>query len=241
MMTKPILFLVPMTGALPLQHLKTCFSGVEDVEVMSISQGPSAILSRADQTLSGADSIRLVKEVESAGCKAVVIGCLSDPNLSALRESVKIPVIGAMQVAMHICAMLAGRFSLICCQEPYIKRSKEDLIAQYGFGARVASIRQVPAATHEIAELSMQKPTPKKLVEMTLHECSEAIEMDGATALVFGCGVFTLLIDDIRRELKEKGYDLPVINPFYLAVDTARFFTQQGLSHSQLAFPLNNK
>lgn len=239
-MAKPIMFLVPMTSELPLKHLKTCFSGIEDVDVIPIEQGPPAILSRTDQILAGYDSIKKVRKAESAGYRAVVIGCLGDPNLDALRESVKIPVIGAMQAAMHFCAMLANRFSIICCGEAYIKRSKEDLIARYNFQSQVASIRQVPSPTSEIAELSMDKDQSGKISDLTTHECIQAIQIDSATAIIFGCGVFTLMVDDIRMKLKEKGYDLPVINPFYFAVDLARFYIEQGLSHSQLAFPLSN-
>lgn len=237
--SKRIMVLHPMTRL--AEGVKEFFAGVEDVEVVSVSQGPEVILSRADQALAGFDMIRLAKEAERTGFGAIVIDCHGDPNLYHLREAVRIPVLGVMQVAMHFCSLLAHSFAIIIPEEPlYTRRSKEDLVIRYGFESKVASIRMVsfnqPAEV--VAELTRRKPIAEEIIEAGVKVCIEAIKEDDAGAITFGCGVLLNAIGELVGRLKERGFDVPVVNPLPFAVEVARFLIAQKLSHSIMSFPL---
>jgi allantoin racemase len=235
-----IMVLSPMASVKLAELPKELFAEADDVTVVALSQGPDIINSRMEQVLAGPDSVRSVKEAEANGYQAVVLACHGDPNLFQLREAVSIPVLGAMQVGMHFCSLLAAQFSIISSPGLYIKRSKQDLIIRYGFERRIASLRTVPfkQPIEEVADLSRRKPIPKEIIQPAIEECIKAIEGDDATAITFGCGVLMLLAEDLKKQLRERGFEIPVINPLPLAVDVARLLIRQGLSHSGLAYPL---
>jgi len=236
--SKKIMILHPMLKL--AEGEREYFAGVEDVDVVDVKQGPDVIRSRVDQALAGVDSVRLAKEAERAGYGAIVIDCHGDPNLYHLREAVRIPVLGVMQVAMHFCSMLAHRFSIIVPEELYTKRSKEDLIIRYGFESKIASVRMIAFGKplDVIAELSRRKPAPKEIIEPAFRECIAAIKDDDAGAITFGCAALFNTVDELEKRLREKGFEVPIINPLPFTVEVARLLINQKISHSTVSFPL---
>jgi len=236
--SKPIMLLHAMVKGADTE--RQFFAASEDVEVVSLAQGPDYMTSRADQATAGFDSVRLAREAERAGYKAIVISCHGDPNLFSLREAVRIPVLGVMQSAMHFCSLLAHSFSIIVPEEIYTMRSKQDLITRYGFERKVASVRRIPYTQplETIATLSRSSPIPEEIVEPALRQCLEAIEKDDAGAITFGCGTLLFMAEELKKRIKERGIDIPVINPAPLTVHLARLMISQGLSHSNLSFPM---
>jgi allantoin racemase len=214
------------------------FAGVEDVEVVSLSSGVEVVESRMDHALCSPDAIRKALEAEKDGFKAIVFSCHGDPDLYPMREAVRIPVLGTMQVAMHFCAMLAGRFSIMV-PSIGIKRDQEDNVTKYGLQSKVASIRVVPfkRPIGEISQLSMQRPIPEVVLEPVLEACTRAIEDDDACGITFGCGCFTAMAAEVEGRLKKRGYDLLVINPLPFAVEMARSLIRLNMSHSARAYP----
>ncbi len=237
-----ILALLPMIKG--VEFVKNYFAGWQDVDVVSLDQGPEIITTRVDYALAGLDSVRKAREAEKAGYKAIIVLCLGDPNLFSLREAVSIPVLGPLQTTWHFCSMLAGRFSIISPIEieELANHDWEDLWARYEFKDNLVSVRQIPfkQSLEEIGKLSMQKPIPEELVQPALDACIKAIEQDGAPAITFGCTFISGLVDEVIARLKAKGYSIPVINPVPLTVEVARLLIKMKLSHSAKAFPLAN-
>jgi len=214
------------------------FAGVEDVEIVGLSEGPDVIHNREDIALAGVDTIRKVREAEKAGCKAVVLTCHGDPNLYAIREAVRIPVVGIMEVAMHFCAMLAHRFSILV-PNLAIKRWQEENVIKYGFESKVASIRQVPfkVPLEDVLALSRRKPIPNEVIEPFVEEAVKAIQEDDAGAITFGCGGVRRLYDELRKRLREKGFEVPVVNPLPFGLDIARVLIKHELTQSSRCYP----
>lgn len=237
-----ILALLPMReGA---EFFKDYFAGWEDIDVVSLDQGAKVITTRVDYALAGFDSVRKAREAEKSGYKAIIILCLGDPNMFSLREAVRIPVLGPLQTAWHFCSMLAGRFSIVSPGDinELAKHDWEDLWARYKFKDNLVSARQIPfrQSIGEIGKLSMQKPIPEELIQLTLDTCIKAIEEDEAPAVTFGCTFISAIVDEVIVRLKAKGVDVPVINPVPLTMEVARFLIKMKLSHSAKAFPLAN-
>jgi len=235
-----ILALLPMTkGA---EYFKHYFADWQDVDVMSLDQGPEIITTRVDYALAGFDSVKKAIEAEKAGYKALVVLCLGDPNLFSLREAVSIPVLGPLQTTWHFCSMLANRFSIISPIdiEELAKQDWEDLWARYEFKENLVTARQIPfkESLEEIGKLSMQKPIPEQLVQPALETCIQAIEQDGAPAITFGCAFISGVVDEVIVRLRAKGYRIPIINPVPFTVEVARFLIRMKLSHSAKTFPL---
>ena len=222
------------------EYAREMLAGEKDVEVVSLSQGPAVNRSAMDYALGGMDSVIKAREAEKTGYEAIIITCHGDPNLYPLRESVRIPVLGVMQVAMHMCSLLARRFTILVPRELFTKRSKEDAIARYGFESKIASVRQVSfdVPLEDVAGLSKLKPAPKEIIEPVLDEAIKAIEEDDATAITFGCLFLVMLADELQERLKERGFDVLIMNTLPVAVDLARLLIKNRLTHSALAFPL---
>jgi len=233
-----IMVLHPMCdGADFVQDL---LAGKEDFEVVSLDKGPRVTRSAMDYALAGPDCVKKAREAEKAGYGAIILTCHGDPNLYSLREAVRIPVLGCTQVAMHLCSLLARRFSILVPHELFTKRSKEDAIARYGFGSKIASIRQVSfeVPLDEVAELSRRRPIPEGIIGPVLNEAIKAIEEDDATAITFGCLFMGMIGDELRKQLKDKGFDVLVVNTLPTALEVARLLVKNKMTHSALAFPL---
>jgi len=221
-----------------VEEKKDFFAGVQDVDVVGLSEGPDVIHNREDIALAGFDTIRKVKDAEKAGYQAIVMSCHGDPNLYSVREAVRIPVVGIMELAMHFCAVLAHRFSILV-PNLAIKRWQEENAIKYGFESKLASVRLVPfkVPLEEVLELSRRKPIPNEVIEPVVEECIKAIEEDDAGAITFGCGCFRRLEGELRQQLRGKGFEVPVVNPLPLAVDVARILIKHKLTQSLRCYP----
>jgi len=236
-----ILVLHPMVQG--VEKYKKFFADQKDVEVQGLNEGPDVIRTRADQALAGLDSVKKVVDAEKAGFKAIVLTCHGDPNLFSLRETVRIPLLGPMQTAMHFCSLLSGQFSIMTTHEVYTRHSKQDLIARYGFGPKIASIRPVPfpIPLFEVGMASMQRPVPENIFKPALNECIKALQEDHAEAITFGCGAFLWMASELEKELRSQGIDVVSINPVPFTVEVARLLIKTGVSHSALAYPFTSE
>jgi allantoin racemase len=222
------------------------FAGQEDVDVVSLTEGPVVSHTRVDYALGGPDSIIKAKEGEKAGYKAIVLTCNGDPNLYPIREAVRIPVLGPSSVSFHFCSMLAHRFSVLVPNRPgggggvRSSGSKADCAALYGLTHKIASVRAVPFTVllEEVGRLSRQKPIPDIIMEPMVNEIIKAINEDQATAITFGCAYFAMMEKEVKKRLAAQGLDVLLINPLPIAVDVARILVKNKLSHSALSFPL---
>jgi len=235
-----IMVLHPMIDG--LEDKKEFFANDNDIDIIGLSQRVGSIHCLEDVALVGAECVDKVKEFEKAGYGAVVLTCHGDPNLFSLREAVRIPVVGLMEVAMHFCAMLSRKFSILT-PNLAIKRWQENNAIQYGFDRRIASIRVVPFEfpLENIVEYARQEPIAREIVAPVIAECIRAIKEDDATAITFGCGAFKRMAEDVRIGVKEGGYEVPIVNPLPLGVETARLLIKQKLSHSLSCYPGSRK
>ena len=97
---KKIMLLHPMVEG--IERMRRYFAGVEDIAIVGLTEGPAIIHNRKDAALVGPDTIRKALEGEKAGYQAIVLSCHGDPNLNSVREAVRIPVIGPMEVAANL-------------------------------------------------------------------------------------------------------------------------------------------
>lgn len=233
-----IMILHPMCDG--ADFARDVLAGNEDIDVVSLEHGPTITRSEMDYALSGLDMVKKAKEAEKAGYQAIVLTCQGDPNLYPLREAVRIPVLGSTQIAVHLCSLLARRFSILVPGELlFTKRSKEDAIARYGFGAKLASIRLVSFGMplENLAEISKRRPVPEEVVMPVVNGAIKAIEEDDASAITFGCLFMSMIKDELEKRLRERGFDVLIINPLPIALEVARLLVRNKLTHSALAFP----
>jgi allantoin racemase len=200
-----------------------------DVSCTTLAAGPPSIESRVDEAIAVPGMIAAAVQAEKEGAQALVIDCMADPGLGALRESVEIPVLGVAQTSMAICASLASRFGIVTVLGR-VAPLFGDLVATYGYESRYAGCRWVDIPVLEIDQ--RQREVQDGLARHALQ-----LVRDGADAIILGCTGFMGCAEAIRENLRAQGFAVPVIDPLPTTVSFAATLIRHGLSHSQVSFP----
>ena len=205
--------------------------GIFKVSTSQIDIGPASIECEYDEAMCQPDTILKIIDAEKEGCDAAVIDCMGDPGLQASRECVKIPVIGPCETAMHYASMLGHKFSVLTVLERTIPLI-ENLSLIYGVSSKLTSVRPVNIPVLELEnDLNY---TIKRMTEISI----DSIINDHASVIIFGCTGMLGCADALKNKLLEQGYDVPVIDPIPLAVQTAYTCAKLKLSQSKHSYPL---
>ena len=179
--------------------------------------------------MSAMAEVEAVIEAERKGYDAVTLLCFYDPNLEALYTAVDIPVVGPLTVSCYYAAMLGDKFSCLlpCNCNP---ATEVRLVRTTGLESRLASVRGVEFTDPEMTvdkaiACSLTKfdsPEAEDLVQDIVNTCIKCIDEDGARAMIIAAGGFIFLGNRIRKGLKDRGYQIPVIEPLPLAIEVAK-------------------
>ncbi|MEM2337663.1 MAG: aspartate/glutamate racemase family protein [Candidatus Bathyarchaeia archaeon] len=199
----------------------------KDVElsVVSIEKGPASIESAYDEELAAPWILEKVMEAEKSGFDAVIIDCMGDPALNAAREIVKIPLIGPCQASMAIASTLCEKFSVVTVLKrllPLFWRK----VKEYGFDAKVASVRSVEVPVLELEE--KRSEVKAKL----LAESKKAVNEDGAGAIILGCTGMVGMAAELQEAI-----GIPVIDPAVASIKLAECLVDMKIAHSKLEYP----
>ena len=201
------------------------------VSASQIDIGPASIESEFDEAMCQPDTILKIIEAEKEGCDAVVIDCMGDPGLQGARECVSIPVIGPCETAMHYASIFGHKFSVLTVLERTVPLI-ENLSLLYGVSSKIASVTPV-----NIPVLELEDDLDYTLNRMT-EVSIDTIKNDYASVIIFGCTGMLGCADALKSKLLEKGYDVPVIDPIPLAVQTAYTCAKLKLSQSKHSYPM---
>ena len=143
----------------------------------------------------------------------VIVSAFGDPGLARLRGALGCPVTGIAEAAMSEAATDDGgrprRFSVVTTT-PLLAASITARASNYGHHARFAGVRLTPGdpATLMANQLAV--------TEALAIACQEAIQQDGAEALVIGGGPLALAARALRSR-----FTTPIIEPIPAAVRLA--------------------
>jgi allantoin racemase len=193
-----------------------------------IATGPAAIESAHDAGLVVPELIRLAPLAEERGYDALIIGCFSDPGLDAVRELLRVPVIGPGAAALHLAAQLGTRLSVLAPAGRDYGRLAARL-RHLGIASLLASVRGIGLS---VVALATQAP---EALERAAAAARAAVEEDGADVLVLGCMSMAFL-PGICEALGNR-LGVPVVNPVSAALKTAEAVARIGLTHSKRAWP----
>ena len=194
-----------------------------------IEHGPASIESEYEIAMSVPGTIAKAIEAEREGADAIVIDCMGDPGLRAVREVVSIPVLGPAQTAMHLAAMLGHRFSVVTVLDSVVPMI-ENLAKVYGVDEKLASVRVIDIPVLEL------ETEPERLTTELAQASLAAVEQDGAHAIVLGCTGFLGCAEAIAATLRTHGHVLPVIDPVPATVCMADGMVRAGLAHSKRTY-----
>ena len=203
-----------------------------DTEISNVflESGPASVESYYDEAVAVPDIVAQVRQAEREGIDAVIINCMGDPGLDAAREVVSIPVIGPCEASMHVAAMLGHKFSVLGMLERVIPQF-EHQAQKYGVRDKLASVRSI-----DLPVLDLEKGR-EQFVARAVDKAVEAIEEDGAHVIVLGCTGLAGLDRQIENALRDRGYDVPVIDPASTALKIAETLVDLKLAHSKRTYP----
>ena len=211
------------------QQIEQETEGLISIETRVIEGGSVTMTSAYDASLSVPYVLQLAQEVQEEGFDAVVLDCFTDVALAECRELLQIPVIAPCQSACLLAMQLGGNFSIVCILES-LERSIKENLARYGIQHALASI---PILNIPISDFHLDKGA---LINRIVDIGCRAVREEQAKTLVLGgTGLFPVAAP-VSAALKERGVDVPVIEPFRAAVFEAASCAMLGLSHSKAAF-----
>ena len=197
-----------------------------EIKVQSVPSGYPSIESERDVVTVAPHLLHGMQKAEADGASAGIIGCFSDPALDAIRETVKMPVVGPGQSAIALAMQLGESYSILSPLDSGAKRARPRLRGQ-GLTERLASIRGVGVS---VIDLTHGDNTAWDRIIETGRRCID----DGADVLVMGC--MSMAFMGIERELSER-LAAPVISPLLAALKTTQTLLELNLSHSRNAWP----
>jgi allantoin racemase len=201
-----------------------------DVEVVSLAAGPESVEDFLDEVVAGPDTVRLVKEAEEKGFDAVVISCFANPAIDACRSVVSIPVVGAGIASLLLASSLGERIAVVTVLKETIP-TIEHFVKVLGL-TNVVSVR---AASISVLEIEKDK---EKTLSALLRESLVAIEEERADVIALGCTGMAGIDKKLMKELKNRGYEIPVIDPARAAIRWAEMLVKLGLSSSKMRYKL---
>jgi len=199
-----------------IQEAANHFSeGAFEVICKYTPEAPDFIETYEDQIKAAPGMIKLVKEGEKE-YDGFIVACHCDPNLDAIKEITKKPVVGIGESSMKIASMLGHRFSVVSTCSHSIP-NKEALIRKY----HLQDIGSVKAPVDEILDCSDE--------DKILHTAKTAIKNDGAEVIVLGCAGFAGLDKRIQEEL-----NIPVLDGVVCALIVITGLIKYGVSTSKI-------
>lgn len=203
-------------------------AGIE-VLVEPIARGPASIESAHDAGIVVPELIRLAPLAERRGVSAIVIGCYSDPGIDALREMLRIPVVGPGAASLHLAAQLGTRIAVLTPSGRGFGRIAARLRG-LGLGPLLCSVRGVGLS---VMDLAQQKPGA---LDKAVASARVAVDEDGADVIALGCMSMAFLPGIC--ELMSDRVGVPVVNPVVAALKTAEMLVAMRISHSKAAWPV---
>jgi len=191
-------------------------NGEYEVICYSNPDAPRFIETYEDEVKTAPGMIRIVRENEEK-FDAFINACHCDPNLDALKEITKKPVVGIGEASMKMASMLGHKFSVVSGAKHSIP-NKEAVIRKYHLQDAMASVR---APEGDVSNLSGE--------EKYMLAAKLAIEEDNAEVIVLGCAGMTGLDKKMQKKL-----GVPVLDGVVCALIIASGLVKYGVSTSKI-------
>ncbi len=205
-----------MTAAIE-QTARANAAADNQITCLTPSEGPKEIEGAYDVAVAAFHVLELIRKNES-NFDAFIIACGANPGIDAVREITRKPVAGIGESAMMTACSVAGKFSVISPAVPGSTALIWEEIRALCLERRCVSVRSVGKGV--LGSFFMEK---NELVEMLYRAGKQAVEEDGAEALVLLCAGFTGTKETLEERLK-----VPIVDGVISALKTVEQFPPRG-------------
>lgn len=193
------------------------------VEVVRMAHSPHVLESFSDYTLAGTQVIAYLRELQEKGpfpYDGVVLACMGDPCLYAVKEACPVPVVGIAEAGLSMALLTGFKFSILASSAK-AKPMMESMVATYGLNDRMASVE-----TFELPiDAFMSDP---ELLRSSIRATTVSAVAHGADVLVLGCAGMTM----ISREL-DTLTSIPAIDPVKAGLEAMKAILRGGFAVSK--------
>ena len=140
--------------------LKVALSSDAEVSVDCIKKGPDELDCNTDEAFAAAEMVKESIRAEKEGYDAIVIYCFSDVGIDAIRENVRIPVIGPGETSLAAASMICNRFTVLTSESINIPRTYRRLMRNGIAREKMAAVRGAAlqsGSNGKISESGLQK------------------------------------------------------------------------------------
>jgi len=207
---------------------------------------------REEAELVAAARLPIVKRAAEGGeWDALILLGGAEPGALAAREIAKrygVPITSCATSQMHVACMLGNKFSVIDLAANH-SMIIYNLVLQNLMASRCASIRVIdyplgrPPFSDERSLAAEKKKAllgePSQGVDDAIDAACAAIEEDGAEVIMFGCSGTYWLRPFVQAGLRERGWDVPVLDGYSTAIAQAKLMVDLGVDDSGAMFPID--
>lgn len=157
-----------------------------NIEVFNLPEGPTSLSTPGDILFCEHAVFQEGMRTDKNDFDAILIDCVFDPAVSALKEQAPMSVFGPMQVTLPLVLLVADKFSFVARAERQTLWLA-DLARRYGYGGSMASAR--------FLGISYQESRKPKIFDQAMKkQLSKVVSEDGAQAVVMGST--TMVLED---------------------------------------------
>lgn len=209
------------------EMLKAALSSDAVVSVDCIKKGPDELDCNTDEVFAAAEMVKESIKAEKEGFDAIVIYCFSDVGIDAIRENVRIPVIGPGETSLAAASMLCNRFTVLTSESVNVARTYRRLMRNGIAREKMAAVRALDIPIGEL------RRNPNATEEYLKAVCKKAVEEDHADGIILGCLGMAGYGQKLESELPVK-----VIDPAFVAVAYAELCVRTHLTHITAVYPV---
>lgn len=186
------------------------------VETVGNPSAPEYLSCYEDRAIAAAGMIEIIKANEDK-YDAFLIGAHCDPNLDAMKEITKKPVVGMGESSMKFATMLGHSFSVVSANLASVQ-NKYNQIHTYHLDGYNASVRAPKEGLKSFAQVDVVK-----------EQATKAIEEDLAEVIVLGSGGMCGVAESMTADL-----GVPVLDGIICGLIVAVGMVKAGLSTSKV-------
>ena len=155
-----------------------------EIEAFNLPEGPTNLSTPGDILFCEHAVFQEGMRTEGKDFDAILIDCVFDPALFALREQCPVPTFGPMLATLPLVLLVANKFSFVARAERQTLWLAE-LAKKYGYQDKMVSARALNISYQESRK-------PKIFDESMVEQLNKAVTEDGAEAIVMGSTTMAL-------------------------------------------------
>ena len=231
---KELIIVFPFMNHAPvIQIMRDFYRDATDVEPVGTDTGIDPVATYSDVELMIPGILQRIVKGEKEGCRAAIVGCFGDPGLAAAREMVAIPVLGPGETAFAVASTLGDKILVLEPENEFVYPT-EKMIAAYGYKDKVVGVHHLDLPLEAcISGLTNETEESKELSRRIADDVCARVAESGAHVIILGCIGLAGFLDIVSSALKERGFNIPIVEPGIVAMRYARFLLDLGLNESR--------